>query len=116
MTMIGADLRTRILLTLQVALLGMVTAKMQSVLVSWTEESIHIRLIFEGHISSAEIDIAGEIESEVVSHLPDFSVLCHPQSCPPSARVAPLAGEVLVFQRALEAETGRPGRSTEGTS
>lgn len=94
------ELRTRVLLTLQVVLLGMVTSNLRSVLVSWTETDVHIRLVFEGAVSSDEIELASEIESEVISHLPNHAVLCKAEACLPFERVAPFAGEVLVFQRA----------------
>lgn len=94
------ELRARVLLTLQVALLGMVTSNMRSVLVSWTETEVHIRLVFEGAVSPDDIELASEIESEVISHLPSHAVLCKAETCLPSEKVVPLAGEVLVFQRA----------------
>ena len=96
----NTELRVRVLLTLQVALLGMVTASMRSVLVSWTESDVHIRLVFEGAVRPVDLELASEIESEVMSHLPSHVVRSRTETCLLSERVVPLPGEVMVFQRA----------------
>jgi hypothetical protein len=98
--MSNIELRTRVLLTLQVALLGMVTSNMRSVFVSWTETDVHIRLVFDGIVSINEIELASEIETEVISHLPKHGITCDAISCLPLEKVVPLVSEVLVFQRA----------------
>ena len=94
------ELRVRVLLSMQVALLGMVTANMRSVLVSWTETSVNIRIVFEGSVSSAENELASEIESEVMSHLPSHEVICRTESRLSLEKVTPSTEEVFVFQRA----------------
>jgi hypothetical protein len=98
--MTTTELRVRVLLTTQVALLGMVTANMRSVLVSWTETSVNIRIVFEGAVSSADSEIASEIESEVMSHLPDHAVICKAEAGLPFEKTMLSADEVFVFQRA----------------
>lgn len=98
----AVELRVRVLLTLQVALLGMVTPSMRTVLVSWTESDVHIRVLFDGGVSSLEGELVSEIESEVMSHLPGHSVRCVAETCSVPEKVMPTNGEVLVFQRAPE--------------
>lgn len=94
------ELRVRVLLTMQVALLGMVTANMRSVLVSWTETSVNIRIVFEGSVTPADNELASEIESEVMSHLPSHEVICRTESCLPLGKVTSSTEDVFVFQRA----------------
>lgn len=94
------ELRVRVLLTMQVALLGMVTANMRSVLVSWTETSVNVRIVFEGAVSPADSELVSEIESEVMSHLPDHAVICKTESGLPFEKVILSSDEVFVFQRA----------------
>jgi hypothetical protein len=94
------ELRVRVLLTLQVALLGMVTPNMRAVLVSWTDSDVHVRVLFDSHVSPRDAELVSEIESEVLSHLPTHKVNCQGEACPPVMMVEAHAGEVLVFQRA----------------
>lgn len=96
-------LRTRILLTLQSALLGMVTRNMQAVLVSWDDTNVHIRVMFDRMPNPADIELASEIETEVISHLSEFSVTCGAHVCPTAERIQPGPTEVFVFQRARQA-------------
>jgi hypothetical protein len=88
------------MLTMQIALLGMVTTNMQSVLVSWTKTSVNIRIVFEGSLSSADNELASEIESEVMSHLPGYAVICKAESGLLVEKIIPSAEEFFVFQRA----------------
>lgn len=96
----AVELRVRVLLTLQVALLGMVTAHMRSVLVSWTDKDVWVRVVFDQMVSPEDIELVSEIESEVMSHLPDHAVICHAEACLTPTTLEINAQEVLVFQRA----------------
>lgn len=96
----AAELRVRILMSLQVALLGMVTVSMRSVLVSWTDKNVQIRIVFDKMISQDEEELASEIESEVISHLPEHAVRCQAEFCPLPAKVKINPDEVPVFERA----------------
>lgn len=93
------ELRTRVLLTLQVALLSRVTSNMRSVLVSWSDWEVKVRVVFDEALSDDDIELTSEIESEVMSHLPDHSVVCVAEARSPLERVEPRPGEVVVFQR-----------------
>lgn len=96
----AVEVRVRVLLTLQVALLGMVTASMRAVLVSWTDKDVLVRVVFDRELSPEDVDLVSEIESEVISHLPNHTVHCQAEACLISSKVQTNAGEVLVFQRA----------------
>lgn len=97
----ATELRVRVLLTLQVALLGMVTANMRSVAVSWTDKDVRIRVVFDERVSPEDAELASEIESEVISHLPHHTVRCQAEACLiPTEKVRISPDEVLVFQRA----------------
>ena len=74
------ELRVRVLLTLQVALLGMVTANMRSVVVSWTDKDVRIRVVFDEKVAPEDAELASEIESEVISHLPHHTVFLRSRS------------------------------------
>lgn len=99
-SMKSTELRVHVLLTMQVALLGMVTANMRSVLVSWTETSLNVHIVFDDSMSPADSELASEIESEVISHLPSHAVICRTESRLPLEKVIPSTDEVFVFQRA----------------
>lgn len=94
------ELRTRVLLALQVALLGAVTERMRSVLVSWTASEVRVRLFFANELTKADLENSAEIETELASHLPDQAISCAAFSCVPGEKVVPGAGEVFVYQRA----------------
>lgn len=90
------DLRTRVLLTMQVALLGMVTPSMRAVSVSWSESAVRFRVFFDRQVDA---EITSEIETEVMSHLPSQVVRGIAEITGGQAR-APEPGEVFVFRRA----------------
>ena len=94
------ELRIRVLMTLQVALLGRVTANMQSVLVSWSDKDVRVRVVFDRAITSEDIELVSEIETEVISHLPEHAVSCQAEVGSTSAKTQLYANEVPVFQRA----------------
>jgi hypothetical protein len=94
------ELRVRVLMSLQVALLGMVTVSMRSVLVSWTDKNVQIRVVFDQMISQDEEELVSEIESEVISHLPEHTICCQAEFCPLPTKVKVNFNEVRVFERA----------------
>jgi len=97
--MTSVELRVRVLLTLQVALLGRVTANMRAVLVSWTEKEIWINFRFDQPASPQEIELVSEVETEVISHLPDHLPHCQIDAIACSNKLDINLGEVLVFHR-----------------
>lgn len=90
------DLRTRVLLTMQVALLGMVKPSMRAVSVSWSESTVKFRVFFDQKVDE---EITSEIETEVMSHLPSQVVrgIAELTGGQPRGREP---GEVFVFRRA----------------
>lgn len=95
------QLRTRVLLTMQSALLGMVSKHMSAVVVSWTEEKINIRIAFDRVPTANDIELASEIETEVISHFPQHTVQCCAETSNPPMRIELSPNEALVFQRSV---------------
>lgn len=98
--MTSIELRVRVLLTLQVSLLGAITSNMRAVLVSWDEKNVLVRIIFEGLVSSGDLELVSEVESEVLSHLPDHLITCKAELHPDHGPIESHKHEVFVFRRA----------------
>jgi len=98
----NTELRTRVLLSLQRALVGMVTLNMQAVFVSWSSISIHARVLFNKPISPSDFELTSLIETEVIADFPTYNVRCIAESCVINERLMPLSNEVPVFKRALQ--------------
>ena len=97
------DLRIRILLTLQVCLLGMVTRRMYSVAASWSNSDLNVYFVFDKNPSQEEREIVDSIKTELLSHLPEMEVSCAIEEFrSSSSSVRSTKNEVLVFQRAPE--------------
>jgi hypothetical protein len=92
------EIRVRVLLTMQSALLGAITPEMRAVYVCWDSASIAVRMILNRHPTPSDFELAKIIESEVVSHMPDFDVTCVLCEESNPASVRPLQGEVAVFR------------------
>ncbi|RYF30004.1 MAG: hypothetical protein EOO38_32775 [Cytophagaceae bacterium] len=91
------DQRVRILLTLQASLLGFVTPSMHSVLVSWGEDFVNVRVIFNDPVTVVEQELVGVLETEIISHLYPSSVHCTAEFfCGESINFT--EGEVCVFR------------------
>lgn len=61
-------MRIRVLLSLQVALLDMVTPNMRAITCKWDSNNIFIRFIYDGEISEKDKENCDEIATEVISH------------------------------------------------
>lgn len=85
---------------MQVSLLGMVTANMLAVLVSWNDAIVNIRVVFDGTVLPPDYELLSELESEVISHLPTHRVFCRGESCLVFEKISSSADEVFVFRRA----------------
>lgn len=68
------DLRIRILLTLQNALLGEVSQSLRGVACSWNSQSINIYAIFDGTISDGDRESMGFVETEIISSCSEHQV------------------------------------------
>jgi hypothetical protein len=69
------ELRRRVLLTFQVALLGMVTPSLRGVTVHWDERRILAHCIFDGPTSDEEREACSDIEAEVMASFPNHEVI-----------------------------------------
>lgn len=68
------ELRTRVLLSIQSSLLGVVSPSMVGVSCRWTENSIWVYFILDRCPDEAILDDISCFETELISHFPDFDV------------------------------------------
>lgn len=68
------ELRRRVLLTFQVALLGMVTPSLRGVTVRWDQRRILAHCLFDGPTGEEEREACSDIEAEVMASFPDCEV------------------------------------------
>ncbi len=97
--MTDVELRIRILLAMQVSLLGVITGNIRAVLCSWSSKSIRIRAIFHEVITDEDRERMSEVETEVMSHFPEceVSLTCIRVDAPSVIGFAP--NEIFVFKR-----------------
>jgi len=95
----NTQLRIRVLLALQAALLGMVTKRMHAVLVSWDEVRVNLRVVFDNELVSEDVELVGEIETQIISHLPEHSISAVADVVSTGEKTNQKAGEVFVFLR-----------------
>ena len=65
------EIRTRLLLSLQRALLGAVPPALRQVSCGWSGTEITLRFVFHGPISDADRETAQIVGSEVIADFPD---------------------------------------------
>jgi len=68
------ELRWRVLLTFQVALLGMVPPSLRGVTVGWNDRRIVGRCFYDGPIGDREREECSDIEAEVMASFPEYDV------------------------------------------
>lgn len=73
------ELRRRVLLTFQVALLGMVTPSLRGVTVHWDQRRILAHCLFDGPTGEEEREACSDIEAEVMASFPDHEVSVLPR-------------------------------------
>lgn len=59
--------RTKVLLSLQRALWGMVTPDIRAVAVGWDTGIIRVRVIFDHAVTTEDLDVVSEIETSVLA-------------------------------------------------
>lgn len=74
-------LRRDVLLTFQVALLGMVDAHLRGVTVSWDNERIDGHLLYHGALGDLEEETASDIEAELMASFPEHEVCVTARRC-----------------------------------
>ncbi|WP_147297193.1 hypothetical protein [Chromobacterium vaccinii] len=93
------DLRVRVLLTMQVVLLGFVSVNCRAVLCAWREGEIDVRIIFDQEVSEGDQECVSEIESELFAHFSDWSVNVLYERLAVSALIEKKQDEFFVFKR-----------------
>lgn len=92
-------LRRDVLLTFQVALLGMVDPHLRGVTVSWDAEQIIGRLLFHGTLGDVEEETASDIEAEVMASFPDHDVSVTASRCDAPADLNAHGLKAWVYRR-----------------
>jgi hypothetical protein len=93
------DLRVRVLLTMQLALLGLIKPNVRAIACSWNTKHIFIHAIFDGEISDADRELMDELEAEVISHFPDVAVFVECVRLDMPERLMISSNEVCVYRR-----------------
>jgi len=68
--MTSTDMRVRVLLSVQRALLGHIGTTVRAIMCRWTEGEIHLRAVFDGEINDEDADAISEAETEVIADFP----------------------------------------------
>jgi hypothetical protein len=69
MTHSALSLREQVLLSMQRALLGMITADIRGVEVSWQDQVVRANFIYDRVVDDAAWEIVREVETEVIADL-----------------------------------------------
>lgn len=95
------ELRTRVLLRLQVALLGEVRPHLRGVAVSWNKSEISVRMFYDGISGEDETEIASDIEGELAaSFFPEYESSVSAERLDYPARLNDIEGlDAWVYRR-----------------
>jgi hypothetical protein len=72
--MSAIELRTSVLLTLQVALLGRITPNLRAVTCGWSSGSVVVRFIYHGNPDKDADESVSEVETDLVAAMPEKTV------------------------------------------
>lgn len=97
--MTDIELRIRVLLTMQSVLLGAIGHNLRAVACRWDSNSIRVRSVFDGVISSIDRELMDDIETEVISHFPTAAVTIECIRVDAPNRISLEATEVYVYRR-----------------
>lgn len=98
--MTSTDMRVRMLLSMQRALLGQVGPAVRAIACRWTDESIHVRVVVDGAIGDADAEAMSEAETEVMADFPSrITVRFRLERRDHPAPVGHENGELRVFHR-----------------
>jgi hypothetical protein len=95
-------LRTKILLTMQAVLIGNVTRHINAVAVSWDSSLLKVRYFCQSPLTLENDEEFSCIETELIAHLPEFTISYESQLAPLSEKLIIRDDEVLVFARAKD--------------
>ncbi|WP_051370980.1 hypothetical protein [Mesorhizobium loti] len=65
------DIRTKLLLSVQRALLGAVSPRLRAVTCGWEGFEITLRFVFDGELADPDLEDAGIVASEVAADFPE---------------------------------------------
>jgi len=68
------QLREQILLTFQVAILGMVTPNLRGITVGFDSEKIRSVFIYDGPVTDIEEEVLSDIEAEIIASFPNHTI------------------------------------------
>lgn len=71
------DRRHQVLVAVQQALLGEVSAQLRAVIVSYDDSSIHLDCYFDGDISDADREAMSCVETELIAGFPEAHSVTH---------------------------------------
>lgn len=71
----NTPLRTRVLLSVQRALLGEISRSVRYIGVAFDEKEIKLRWVFDGPISDEDTESASCVETEIIADMPDHHVV-----------------------------------------
>lgn len=98
MTQASSQRRSEVLLSLQRALLGEVSAQLRAVTVTFDEKSVTARAYFDGEIDDEDREGMSSVETQILADFPDdhsMRIECHRLDAP-----APIVDDgVWVFAR-----------------
>jgi hypothetical protein len=98
--MISTEIRVRVLLSVQRALLGHIGTAVRAIMCRWTEDEIHVRAVFDGEISDDDAEAISEAETEVIADFPSQTAVCFKlERRDRPASIAHEAYEEVVFRR-----------------
>ncbi|GAB3628183.1 hypothetical protein PTE30175_05339 [Pandoraea terrae] len=93
------DLRIRLMLSLQVALLGAITPNIRAITCSINEKGIVILAIFDSVINDDDIDSMESVASEVASHFESLKVFVECKRLDAPVDFRPQALDLWVYRR-----------------
>lgn len=97
--MTQVELRAKVLLTSQASLVGMITPIMHCVVVSWTEKTVNLRVVFSETPTDQDTEIVSEVETLMLSHLyPEFQVSIFIETLEHGSKVSD--SETVIFETA----------------
>lgn len=98
--MASTETRVRVLLSTQRALLGHIGTAVRKITCRWTEDEIHVRVVFDGEISEDDAEAISEAQTEVMADFPSYTVVCFKlERCDHPAPFQYQDDEVAVFRR-----------------
>jgi hypothetical protein len=74
--MTSTDMRVRVLLSVQRALLGHIGTAVRAIMCRWTKDEIHVRAVFDGDIDDDNAGAISEAETEVIADFPSQVAVC----------------------------------------